>query len=179
MRLYLIGFMGSGKTTVAEILARRLDFPFFDLDELVEAAEAMSIKEIFATRGEPHFRRRERDLLLMTAHLDKAVIATGGGTFAFQENIDFIRSVGISIYLAAPFALLKSRIGEKAAERPLFRDDLATHELYQSRLAYYNRSDLRIEIHEREEPAEIVERLILELPQEIRAIAAKVAATLR
>jgi len=169
MRIYLIGFMGAGKTTVGGALARRLETPFFDLDELVETAEKMSIKEIFATRGEPYFRKRERDILLSTRLLERGVIATGGGTFTFEENIQFIQTEGISVYLSAPFPLLKSRIGDRAAERPMFRDDVATHELFSSRLRFYRMSDLKIEIHEEETPGEVVERLILELPSGARS----------
>lgn len=166
MKIYIIGFMGAGKTTVGRELSRRLDYPFFDLDELVEAAEQKSVKEIFADRGEPYFRKRERDLLFSTRHLHKAVIATGGGTFTFDENIQFIRSEGLSVYLAAPFALIRNRISDKAAERPMFRDDLATHELYIGRLRFYKMSDVTIDIRESETPAEVVERLLLELPRE-------------
>jgi shikimate kinase len=165
MKLYLVGFMGCGKTTVGRDLAARLDIPFFDLDELVEAAEKMSIKEIFGQHGEPHFRKRERDILRSTRYLESGVIATGGGTFTFEENIQFIQGEGLSIYLSAPFTLLRSRIGEKAAERPMFRDELATHELYKSRLKFYKSADVTLELKEEQTRSEVVERLLLELPK--------------
>lgn len=165
MRIYLVGFMGCGKTSVGRELARRLSQPFFDLDELVEAAEKMPVKEIFAERGEPYFRKRERDILRSTRYLASGVIATGGGTFTFEENIQFIQSEGLSVYLSAPFNVLRTRIGEKAAERPLFRDDVATHELFKSRLRFYKASDLTLEIRDNETVTEVVERLLLELPK--------------
>ncbi len=165
MKIYVIGFMGAGKTTIGRELAARVEAPFFDLDELVESGEKMTIKDMFAQHGEPYFRKRERDILRSTHYLEKAVIATGGGTFTFEENIQFIQSEGLSVYLSAPYALLRSRIGDKAAERPLFRDDLATHELFTSRIRYYRMSDVTLEIREEETPAEIVERLLLELPK--------------
>jgi shikimate kinase len=164
MKIYVVGFMGAGKTTIGRELARRLDAPFFDLDDLVEASENMSVKDIFAQHGEPYFRKRERDLLRSTRHLDRAVIATGGGTFTFDDNIQFIQSEGLSVYLSAPYALLRNRIGEKAAERPMFRDDMATHELYNNRLRYYRLSDLTLEVREDDTPPQVVERLLLQLP---------------
>ena len=167
MKIYLIGFMGAGKTTVGRELAARIDAPFFDLDELIEAAEKTTIKEIFATQGEPYFRKRERDILRATRNLELAVIASGGGTFTFDENIQFIQSEGLSVYLSAPYALLRSRIGDKAAERPMFRDDLSAHELYANRIRYYRMADITLEIREEETPAEIVERLMLELPKSV------------
>ena len=165
MKIYLIGFMGAGKTTIGRELGRRIGAPFFDLDDLVEAAEKLSIKDIFAQHGEPYFRKRERDILRSTHYLEDAVIATGGGTFTFEENIQFIQSEGVSIYLSAPYALLRSRIGDKAAERPMFRDDIAAHELYNSRLRFYKMSDIILDIREDETPMEIVERIVHELPR--------------
>src|SRR5215218_4095076 len=156
MKIYIVGFMGAGKTTVGRELSARVDAPFFDLDELVEAAERMSIKEIFAQHGEPYFRKRERDILRTTRNLEAAVIATGGGTFTFDENIQFIQSEGLSVYLSAPYGLLRARVGEKAADRPLFTDDLATHELYANRIRYYRMSDLTVDVREDETPVEIV-----------------------
>jgi len=174
MKIYLVGFMGSGKTTIGRELAARIDAPFFDLDELIETAEKMSIREIFATHGEVHFRKRERDLLRSTKHLESGIIATGGGTFTFDENIQFIQSEGLSVYLSAPYALLRSRVGAKD-DRPLFRDDLSTHELYANRIRYYRMSDLTIEVREDETPVEIVERLLLELPKSVLESAKKAA----
>ena len=166
MKIFLVGFMGSGKTTIGRELAVRIDAPFFDLDELIESAEKSSIKEIFAEKGEPYFRKRERDLLRSTRHLQSAVIATGGGTFTFDENIQFIQSEGLSVFLSATYALLRSRI-EGKDNRPLFRDDLSTHELYANRIRYYRMADIAIDVREDETPVEIVERLVLELPKNV------------
>src|SRR5438105_276077 len=165
MKIYLIGFMGAGKTTIGRELARRIGAPFFDLDDLVETAEKMSIKDIFAQHGEPHFRKRERDILRSTHYLEDAVIATGGGTFTFEENIQFIQAEGVSIFLSAPYAVLRNRIGDKAAERPMFRDDVAAHELYNTRLRFYKMSDIVLDIREEETPLEIVERIVHQLPR--------------
>ncbi len=165
MKIYLIGFMGAGKTTVGRELAARVESPFFDLDELVESAEKMSIKDIFGQHGEPYFRKRERDILRSTHNLEDAVIATGGGTFTFEDNIQFIQSEGLSVFLSAPYALLRSRIGDKAAERPMFRDDVAAHELYNARLRFYKMCDVTIEIREEETPKAIAERILLQLPK--------------
>lgn len=168
MKIYIVGFMGAGKTTVGRELAARLGCPFFDLDELVESAEGMPVKEIFAEKGEPYFRKRERDLLRTTKWVERGVIATGGGTFTFDENIHFIKSEGLSIFLSAPFQLVRGRIGEKAAERPMFRDDKATHELYQQRLRFYRLADLTLELREDESVRELVERVLLLLPRGAR-----------
>jgi shikimate kinase len=167
MKVYIVGFMGAGKTTVGRELAGRIAAPFFDLDDLVEAAEKLTIKQIFEQHGEPYFRKREREMLRSTKHLDRAVVATGGGTFTLDENIQFIQSEGLSVYLSAPWALLRARAGDKAGERPLFRDDVAAHELYASRIRYYRMSDITIEIREDETSAEIVERVLLELPKSV------------
>lgn len=171
MKIYLIGFMGAGKTTIGRELAARVDAPFFDLDELIESAENASIKDVFAQRGEAYFRRREREILKSTRHLERGVIATGGGTFTFDENIQFIQTEGLSVYLSATYALLRARIGEKAVERPLFRDDVAAHELYSSRIRFYRMADMTVEVREEETPAEICERIVLELPKAFLEIA--------
>ena len=167
MKVYLVGFMGAGKTTIGRELATRIAAPFFDLDDLVAAAEKQSVKQIFEAQGEPYFRKREREILRSTKHLDRAVVATGGGTFTFDENIQFIQSEGLSVYLSAPYALLRARAGEKAEDRPLFRDDVAAHVLYAARIRYYRMSDITIDIREEETPIEIVERLLLELPKSV------------
>jgi shikimate kinase len=167
MKLYLTGFMGAGKTSVGGELARRLEVPFFDLDEIIQASEGRTIKEIFAQEGEPYFRKRERDVLRSTKYLEHGVIATGGGTFTFEENIQFISTEGFSIFLSVPYAVLRSRINEKASDRPLFQDDVAAHELFQHRLKFYRMADLTLEVRENELLPEVVERLTMILPKEI------------
>lgn len=168
MRIYLIGFMGSGKSTIGEVLAERLHVPFFDIDDLVEAAEESSIREIFAAHGEPYFRRRERDFLLMTRHLERAVVATGGGTFTFEENIEFIQESGISIYLSVPYETCLSRVSISSAERPMFHDEMALHGLFRSRKLNYRRADLVLEIGDDDTPREIARRIEKLLPLEAR-----------
>jgi len=175
MKIYLVGFMGAGKTTVGRELASRIEVPFFDLDELIASAEKLSIKELFEQKGEPYFRKREHELLRSTRPLDHGVIATGGGTFTFDENIQFIKSEGFSVYMSAPYALLRARAGLKSDDRPLFRDDISTHELYANRIRYYRMSDSTIEIREDETPQEIVERLLLDLPKPFLETARKAA----
>lgn len=168
VRIYLIGFMGSGKSTVGEVLAERLEIPFFDLDGLVESAEGSSIREVFAAHGEPYFRSRERDFLLMTRHLERAVIATGGGTFTFEQNIEFIQENGLSIHLSAPYETCLSRVSVSSAERPMFHDEMALHGLFKSRRNHYRRADLTLEIRDSETPREIARRIDKLLPAEAR-----------
>jgi shikimate kinase len=167
MKIYLIGFMGAGKTTVGLELSRRLGIPFFDLDELIEASEGMAIREIFAEKGEPHFRRRETELLRSTQYIEHGVVATGGGTFTFEENIQFVLAHGLSVHIQAPISLLMRRIGAKAAERPMFRDEASLRELYQYRLRYYKMADVTLDIREEETVVEITERVIMQLPKEL------------
>lgn len=169
MRIYLIGFMGSGKTTVGEVLAERLQVPFFDIDELVESAEKTSIREIFAAHGEPYFRRRERDFLLMTRHLERAIVSTGGGTFTFEENIEFIQESGISIYLSVPYETCLARVSVSSAERPMFHDEMALRGLFKSRKHNYRRADLVLEVRENETPREIARRIEKLLPADARS----------
>ena len=166
MKIYLVGFMGSGKTVVGSALAKRVHLPFFDLDDLVESSEGMSIREVFAERGEPRFRQREREILRATQHVENGVIATGGGTFTFEDNIQFVLAHGISIHLAAPFPQLAVRIAKTAAERPMFRDEDSLRELYEYRLRYYKMADVTLDVHEYESIEEIVERLVAELPKD-------------
>jgi len=166
VKVYLVGFMGSGKTTVGRLTAGRLGVPFFDRDELVETSEGVSIREVFATFGEPHFRKREREILRSTQHVEAGVFATGGGTFTFEDNIQFILAHGVSVHLSVPLQTLLHRIGDKAAERPMFRDEESLRELYQYRLRYYKMSDVTLEIRDDESVPEVVERLLIQLPKE-------------
>jgi shikimate kinase len=158
-RIYLVGFMGSGKTTAGSLLAERLGAPFVDLDLAFEAMAGRTIRETFETHGEPWFREREAELLRGTATLPAAVVALGGGTFTFPENREFVKAHGISIFLDAPFALIAERLSGKTADRPLFSSEARARELWEARLASYRMADRTLDVTRDMTAAEVAGRL--------------------
>ncbi len=94
MRIYLLGFMGCGKSSLGRRLARKLEYPFLDIDNEVERILGQEIPDIFRTKGETAFREAERQVLHSTATVQKAVIATGGGTPCYSDNMDFMLENG-------------------------------------------------------------------------------------
>ena len=164
MRIYLTGFMGSGKSTVGRILASRLGASFVDLDEEIERQAGMRVREIFEQQGEPVFRRMEREALEATLALPDAVIATGGGTVVFEANARLIRENGIAVWLNPPFATIAERVGGLGKEdRPLFRNEMQALALYRERLPAYRRADLTVDMAPQEGPEEIAARIALRL----------------
>lgn len=160
MRIFLTGFMGAGKTTVGEHLARDLGVPFVDLDRRVEELAGLRVGEIFDRHGESLFRRLERRALLETGELERAVVATGGGTITFETNRAWMAAHGISVWLHPGYDTLVSRLrGLPPGERPLFRDEAQAQDLYRQRLAAYRLADLRVEIRPAEGPAEVAARV--------------------
>ena len=136
VNIFLIGFMGSGKSWTGRRLADRLGWPFVDLDEAVEARAGKTISEIFATEGEVVFRRLEHEeLLAAAAHPAPRVIATGGGAPCFHDGIDRMLENGIVCFLDPPVATLIARLTDERAHRPLLQDDAALRELIETRLA--------------------------------------------
>ncbi len=119
MKYFMIGAMGSGKTYSGERIARELNIPFYDLDEYIEEKENCSIREIFETKGEDYFRQVERKCLRDFGIIGDAVIACGGGTPCFFDNMDWMNEAGITIYLEAPVELLVERLSAKPSRRPL------------------------------------------------------------
>ena len=120
MKVFLIGFMASGKTTLGEELANELNIPFIDLDHYIEQKEGKSIKELFEIQGEEHFRRIESEALREISALDRdLVIASGGGTSCFYNSVDFMNKVGITIYLKAEVSELLDRLIKSKNNRPL------------------------------------------------------------
>lgn len=159
MHCFLTGFMGSGKTTVGRLLARRLGRPFVDLDAEIELRAGRAVREIFAEGGESLFRAIEHDTLSEVAGRSEAVIATGGGTVTVQRNLDILSRSGVTLWLDPPFAVIVRRIGvEGKADRPLFEDETQALELYRARLPAYRRADLRLSVEEREQPEEVAAR---------------------
>jgi shikimate kinase len=122
MRIYLIGLMGSGKTTAGKALAKKLSFTFLDLDELIEENTGFSIADYFAKFGENQFRLVEKECLQKTFSFENAVISTGGGTPCFFNNMDDILLHGISFYLKGNEKLLVSRLMSAKNDRPLINN---------------------------------------------------------
>jgi len=142
--IYLLGFMGCGKTTVGALLARELAWPFIDLDATLEAGQGMSIRKIFEQSGEPFFRELERAALTEVSKSSPAVIALGGGTFVQEPNVKFIReSGGATIWLDCPAEELERRC-QGLTTRPLFRDSLSFQQLYRQRLPYYQQAEFQV-----------------------------------
>lgn len=126
MRVYLAGFMGSGKSTVGPLAAERLGVDFVDLDDVIEARAGRSIPALFADEGEAAFRQMETDALHATADRSHAVIALGGGTIVDDANRTFAQSHGLLIYLKVPADTIVQRVADGAAHRPLLQDDTGT-----------------------------------------------------
>ncbi|MBN2324187.1 MAG: shikimate kinase [Spirochaetes bacterium] len=121
-RIYLIGFMGAGKSTTGALLADMLGLPFIDTDAVIENEERSSIPRIFSERGEPYFRKLEHRVLRRLTRIHRGfgfVMATGGGMPASGRNIAYMRRHGIVVYLEAPVSTLLSRIRD-AASRPVY-----------------------------------------------------------
>lgn len=119
MRVFVIGFMGAGKSTIGRSLAIELGYLFVDLDTVVEQVHSMSIAEIFSLHGESTFRRWESELLRQCAQQDRVVISTGGGTPCVGDNMTFMCEKGLTIYLKHDTDRLTSRLVKSTKPRPL------------------------------------------------------------
>jgi shikimate kinase len=147
--IFLVGFMGCGKSTVGRALADELGWRFLDLDEEIEKQENCSIAHIFDTRGEPAFRLIETAALRqITRAIDAGrphVVAVGGGAFLQEQNVELFLNKGVSIWLDAPFERIAKRI-EGQEHRPLARDPQKFRALYDARRGGYARAEYRIDI---------------------------------
>jgi shikimate kinase len=126
MRVYLSGFMASGKSTVGPKAAARLGQPFLDLDRLIAAHDGRSISTIFAEDGEVHFRTLETTMLRRTTEPDDLVVALGGGALVSDDNRAFAKNHGLVCYLEATVDTLLERIAGDETQRPLLADDTGT-----------------------------------------------------
>jgi shikimate kinase len=120
--IYLVGMMGAGKSTVGKTLAQKLGVRFIDLDQIIEDAESMRIREIFTRKGEDYFRDVESQTLRKTANFVPSVIALGGGALSRTDNLKFVKKTGCSIYLRASVDFLTANLQERR-ERPLIAEE--------------------------------------------------------
>jgi shikimate kinase len=163
--IYVVGFMGAGKSTVGRHLAHRLGWSFFDSDVEIEQAEKTAIASIFEERGEQEFRRIETDIIRQhVSWIERgrpAVLALGGGAFAQQANRQLIENNGITVWLDCPLERVRQRVAQ-ATHRPLARDPEAFASLFQARRADYTLADIHVVI-ESDDP-EITVGAILDHP---------------
>jgi len=143
-RIYIVGFMGAGKTTVGECLARDLRYRFQDLDREIERAAGRKIAEIFKEDGEEAFRKLEAGALRRAGGQTEIVIACGGGTLKLWENRDFIAQTGLSVWLDAAMDLMLERCG-RDRHRPLLGDRATMERLLAERIPAYRQADLRVD----------------------------------
>lgn len=121
MKVFLIGFMGSGKTTIGKKLANYLKYEFIDLDKLIESKAGMSIVSYFELHGEGAFRELEQDILQKTEFPENVIIATGGGAPCFGDNMEWMNKSGLVAYLSLSPKALASRLEHSKTDRPLIR----------------------------------------------------------
>ena len=157
-KIYLVGFMAAGKSTVARGVARRLDWRAVDIDDMIERREHMSVADIFAKHGEPYFRMSERAVLTEQIGVPHLVVATGGGTFADPQNRAMINADGLSVWLDIPLEQAIARLPVDG-RRPLAADREAFERLYHARRAAYQEAHLHIDTG-RQTSAALVEQLM-------------------
>jgi shikimate kinase len=156
-KLYLVGFMGAGKTTVATALGHRLGWRVEDIDRRIEARERRSVTTIFTHDGEPYFRRAEREVLLDLLPVRNVVVATGGGTFVDPDMRATMLSDGAVAWLDLPLSRVIERI-PLDGRRPLAADLVQMEQLYSRRRLAYAAAHVRIDA---DRPVdEVVERLL-------------------
>ena len=148
MPLFLIGYMASGKTTFGHALAEKTGKKFIDLDEYIEESYGCSISDIFHKKGEEEFRKIENRSLLEVAAIEDAIIACGGGTPCFFNNMEIMNSSGKTIFLKASLGVLASRLEESNSKRPLvagksieeIKSTIRNH--IEQRLPYYSKAHI-------------------------------------
>jgi shikimate kinase len=143
-KIYLVGFMASGKSTVARALAARLGWRAEDLDDLIEARERRTISEIFALQGEPYFRAVERELLGVLQPIRHLVVASGGGTFADADSRALMLFDGVVVWLDVPLVELIPRI-PLDGRRPLAATREQLEQLYAARVDTYRLAHVRVD----------------------------------
>jgi shikimate kinase len=121
VRIFLVGYMGAGKTTLGKALAQKLDLSFIDMDGFIENRFRKTIRDLFETQGETGFRELERKMLHEVAEFESVIISTGGGTPCFFDNMDFMNQKGNTVFLEVPPDILFSRLRMASISRPVLK----------------------------------------------------------
>ncbi len=152
MKIFLVGFMGSGKTHWGKLLGEKLNLPFFDLDEQIIANEGKSVEDIFLEYGEEYFRLLEKDVLhILTESHESFIMATGGGTPCFFNNIDYLKKNGLSIWINTSVDVLYNRLLVDSDKRPLIKNltDIELRDFiskkFSDRKIFYQQAELIID----------------------------------
>jgi len=143
--VFLVGFMGAGKTTVGKVLAPLLNYEFVDLDDIIEERMGMSAQSIFAKLGEAEFRRAESEALETCRERFRTVIALGGGAYVAESNRELMREIGMTIWLDCPLEVCLSRLGDDPS-RPVLGSKSEMEALLDRRRGAYMMADLVIEV---------------------------------
>ncbi|MDX2245015.1 MAG: shikimate kinase [Leptolyngbyaceae cyanobacterium bins.302] len=167
LNLYLIGMMGSGKTTVGQVVAQQLGYQFFDTDAVIEQAAGQPITQLFAELGEAGFRALESQVLAELSAYTRLAIATGGGIVTRRENWSYLRH-GVIVWLDVPLEQLQTRL-QADTTRPLLQQGELTQRLQtllEQRRSLYAQADVRVEFV----PEESLDQLANRILQHIRQI---------
>jgi shikimate kinase len=152
MKIFLIGFMGSGKTHYGRLLSEKLGLPFFDLDEQISSHAGKSIPDIFDEMGEEQFRLMEKDLLhIITESHESFIMACGGGSPCYFNNIDYMNQEGTTVWINTPPEIIFERLSKEKEQRPLIRgmsdEQLrrVIHKKFADRRIYYEQAEVAME----------------------------------
>lgn len=150
-RIILIGFMGSGKTTLGKQLAKQMTLPFVDSDQLIEKIEGMPVSEIFEKHGETYFREREKEILLSIEEISDMVLSVGGGLPCQEDRMELLNKLGTTIYLRLMPEILFQRLENEREKRPLLKDvDLLQFivQKLEEREVYYNKAQIILDVED-------------------------------
>lgn len=151
LKVYIIGMPGTGKTHFGRTLAQSLKMQFFDLDEMIEKREGVYIRQLVQEKGEQYFRETEHDVLMSTANFNNCVIACGGGTPLHYNNMEWMKSRGIVVWLNTDLNVIALRIAHNITRRPMFLGlnevelNQKLRNLYEKRRKVYVKADVSVE----------------------------------
>jgi len=157
--VYLIGFMGSGKTSIGKLLSAKLKMPFFDTDELIIKKAGKTIPQIFNDSGEAYFRGLESAVISEIALAKNGVVSVGGGAVINPDNWRQIQNSGTTVYLQWPLEVLQQRIINDK-NRPLVSTAAELKKLFETRQNNYKKADVTIDCSEGMSPEQIVDQII-------------------